>query len=269
MHYAGCGSRARGSTESTCPSFDRSDWAWEYLRRNGDYQADWRETIPRDLPGVLLRDGTTVVRLTRRDLRAEHWGLQAFANPFRPAPHTTVFWLPSRCRGTIRAQCHMTCGVTSPDTFTLDAFDARRTAAIGVDGIPVVWLKGQGFTVALIAPGWDVLTRPAALTFELAGFDQLQAKVECLMLMQRLRKAGTPASSSVPRQTAQRLHLTLRALDGHLAGMTYRQIAVEIFGAARVAADWHSSSRSLKDLTRRLVAKGHQLMKGGYLDLLH
>jgi hypothetical protein len=36
-----------------------------------------------------------------------------------------------------------------------------------------------------------------------------------------------------------------------------------------VAADWHSSSRSLKDRTRRLVAKGHQLMNGGYLDLLH
>jgi hypothetical protein len=266
---AGAVSRARGSIEIACPPFDRSDWAWEYLRRNRDYQADWREAIPRDLPCVLLRDGTSLVRLTRRYLRAEQWGLMAFANPLRSAPHTTVFWLPSRWRSTIKAQCEMTCAVAAPNMFTLDAFHAKRTAAVGVDGIPVVWMKGEGFTLALIASGWDVLTRPAAVTFELAGFDELQTKIHCLELMQRLTQAAAPPSTSMPQQMAQRLNQTLQALDGSLAGLTYRQIAVGIFGAARVAIDWHSSSRSLKDRTRRLVAKGHQLMNGGYLDLLH
>ncbi|MCC6775984.1 MAG: DUF2285 domain-containing protein [Hyphomicrobiales bacterium] len=150
----------------------------------------------------------------------------------------------------------------------LAAVHAKRTAAVGVDGIPVIWVKGRGFSVAVMAAGWDVLTRPAAVTFELAGFDELQAKIECLELLQRLTQTAALRPHSLPQQMTQRLHQTLQALDGSLAGLTYRQIAADIFGAARVAADWHSSSRSLKDRTRRLVAKGRQLMNGGYLELL-
>jgi hypothetical protein len=49
---------------------------------------------------------------------------------------------------------------------------------------------------------------------------------------------------------------------------TYRQIAITIFGEKKVTEEWRSHSQFLKDRTRRLVAKGTELMRGGYRDLL-
>jgi hypothetical protein len=66
----------------------------------------------------------------------------------------------------------------------------------------------------------------------------------------------------------ERLRQALIALDESLKGKTYRQIAITIFGAKVVAEEWWGGSQFLKDRTRRLVAKGKELMEGGYRDLL-
>jgi hypothetical protein len=60
----------------------------------------------------------------------------------------------------------------------------------------------------------------------------------------------------------------LIALDGDLAGASYREIAVKIYGERIVAQSWSSTSRYLKDRIRRLVINGHKLMNGRYLNLL-
>jgi hypothetical protein len=62
--------------------------------------------------------------------------------------------------------------------------------------------------------------------------------------------------------------LTLRALDGRLAGETYRGIARALFGAARVPAGPAWKTHDVRDRTIRLVRTGVDLMQGGYLDLL-
>jgi hypothetical protein len=64
--------------------------------------------------------------------------------------------------------------------------------------------------------------------------------------------------------TDERLHHALIALDESLNGKAYRQIAITIFGEKKVAEEWQRPSQFLKDRTRRLVAKGTELMKGGY-----
>lgn len=66
----------------------------------------------------------------------------------------------------------------------------------------------------------------------------------------------------------ERLQHALIALDESLAGKSYRQIAITIFGEKRVAEEWQGPSLYLKDRTRRLVAKGTELMQGGYRELL-
>jgi hypothetical protein len=60
---------------------------------------------------------------------------------------------------------------------------------------------------------------------------------------------------------------TLRALDGHLSGASYRVIAECIFGRSRVCAEpWKTSS--IRDATIRLVRSGVALMRGGYRKFL-
>jgi hypothetical protein len=70
------------------------------------------------------------------------------------------------------------------------------------------------------------------------------------------------------RQRRQRLTLALRALDGRLAGESYRAIAQGLFGAARASKDRGWKTHDLRDRTIRLVRYGLSLMKGRYLDLL-
>lgn len=60
----------------------------------------------------------------------------------------------------------------------------------------------------------------------------------------------------------------LRALDGRASGAVHREIAIALYGAARVAAEpWKSSS--LRDATLRLVRDGQAMARGGYLALLN
>ena len=61
--------------------------------------------------------------------------------------------------------------------------------------------------------------------------------------------------------------MMLRALDGHLAGASYREIAEHLFERERIEREpWKISS--LRAVTIRLVAGGVALMRGGYRKLL-
>jgi hypothetical protein len=78
---------------------------------------------------------------------------------------------------------------------------------------------------------------------------------------------GRPADPLTRRQREQ-LVLALRALDGHLAGATYREIAEVLFGTTRVPTGSSWKTHDLRGRTIRLVRIGLKLMRGGYLDLL-
>ena len=245
-----------------------SDWAWEFLRRNPAYRSDWRSSIPRHLPVVTLRDGTRLLRLRRRYPRAERWGLFAFTDPARSAPAAPVFWLPGIHGRLIRARGNGAKSSEVGAAAPLAAFASHRFAAIGIDGVPVVTVKGQGLHVALELHDLPVLTWPSSLVFELEQLEGLSRHTECLKILQRFTRPNTAGAPGSIFGSDERLRHALIALDESLAGKTYRQIAISLFGEQRVAEDWRGVSQFLKDRTRRLVAKGHELMNGGYRDLL-
>lgn len=258
-------------TASTCEPtlpLDMSDWAWEFLRRNPAYRNDWRAAVPRRLPIVSLCDGTQLLRLRRRYPRAERWGLFAFTDPASAAPAAPVFWLPAIHGRLIRARGSRTKPNETDAAAPLTAFAASRLAAIGVDGVSVVTVKGQGLHVTLELHDLPVLTRPCSLVFELDRLDDVSRHTECLKILQRFTKPNAAGASGSIFASDERLRHALIALDESLAGKTYRQIAISLFGEQRVAEEWRGVSQFLKDRTRRLVAKGHELMNGGYRDLL-
>jgi hypothetical protein len=249
-------------------SYDGSDWAWEFLRRNPDYGTDWRSSVPRRLPHVTLKDGTHLLRLRRRFPRAERWGLYAFADPSVAARQAPVFWHMAALKQMVRVRA-------APPTYrerltplTLSSFNVDRAAAIGVDNIPVVLMKGPAVHVAVEIHDVAVLTSPFTPVFEIAGFADLNAQTELLKRLHRFAEHAPSAASRSAFAIDERLHHALIALDESLRGKTYRQIAITIFGEKKVAEEWQGPSQFLKDRTRRLVAKGTELMKGGYRDLL-
>jgi hypothetical protein len=61
--------------------------------------------------------------------------------------------------------------------------------------------------------------------------------------------------------------LSLRALDGHMDGASYRAIAEVLFGRRRIPElAW--KTHDLRSRTIRLVQAGLTLMRGGYRALL-
>ncbi|MGE3871343.1 MAG: DUF2285 domain-containing protein [Parvibaculaceae bacterium] len=77
-----------------------------------------------------------------------------------------------------------------------------------------------------------------------------------------------PKGFERPAASGGRLGQILRALDGWQAGLSQRQIGIELFGAARVREEWGEGSDHLKSQVRRLVRRGRWLMEGGYRTLL-
>jgi hypothetical protein len=75
------------------------------------------------------------------------------------------------------------------------------------------------------------------------------------------------AFRAMPDQLRQFHILSLRALDAHLRGESYRTIAEVLLGFHGAKEDWEIDPR--KNQSRRLVAHGLRMMHGGYRILLH
>jgi hypothetical protein len=260
--------RRAGDDAGSRAACDAGDWAWEFLRRNEDYIADWRGSVPRNLPYVTLSDGTKLLRLRRRFPRAERWGLYAFADPSLPGRDAPVFWHTEALKRVVRLNAKKRKGPDLATPRTLADFKVNRRAVVGVDGVPLVLMKGRGACVPVTIEGLPALTAPFASVFELHDLADLPAQTELLKRLQRFTEPDPNVIQKPPFTNDERLHHALIALDESLAGKTYRQIAITIFGEKRVAEEWLGPSQFLKDRTRRLVVKGTELMKGGYRDLL-
>ncbi len=111
-------------------------------------------------------------------------------------------------------------------------------------------------------------TTPAAAVIP---FDaDFVARTDAALRLWRLatsRPLARPPDCLSPRQR-RRLKLILRALDGRLAGHSYRVIAQALFGETRRSTGPAWKTHDLRDRTIRLCRRGLELMRGGYLDLL-
>lgn len=93
-------------------------------------------------------------------------------------------------------------------------------------------------------------------------------RIDALTRMARVwRGRPPPRDTRMTAEQRRRLRLKLRATDGHMNGASYREIAVAIYGEARVNTEpWKTSP--LRDAVIALVEGGLALINGGYLQLL-
>jgi hypothetical protein len=104
-----------------------------------------------------------------------------------------------------------------------------------------------------------------------AVFDRrhLRPRLAALQSLNDVWALGRLPASRLPDDLRlRRLRTVLQALDGWLDGASYRDIAVALFGEARVEADWTDPRRHLRDRVRRAVRRGRALMGGGYRTFL-
>ncbi len=160
--------------------------------------------------------------------------------------------------------------VAAPRNFTrarnLDRLNlaAAQTDHAGPEGRRIILGNGHQLWLPPVGPGEPLA---ALIPFD----DDVPLRIAGLLRFWQhvagQRLSSPPRSMRLTTQRRARLILMLRALDAHLAGATYREIASVLFGDEAVAEPgWKTSP--VRARTIRLVQDAIAMMEGGYFDLL-
>jgi hypothetical protein len=186
-------------------------------------------------------------------------GCDFAVDPTLRANEAELFWLPDwRASVVILVASPTAAGelVFAPSEWP--GLRARRSA---VDGEHLILGAGRDeHQLWLPDPPLKGLPLAAVIPIDKATLHRTEAT-------NRFLRHITGRRSLAPPMLDRRVANTVRALDGHLSGTSYRGIAECLFGAARIGAEpWKTSS--IRDATIRLVRGGVALMRDGYRKFL-
>ena len=156
-----------------------------------------------------------------------------------------------------------------PDALDLGRLRALATVAQAEGGQEYLALSDGWRRLRLdVVEGSVCEGRCVRLDYRLSGFQGLEPRLRTLHGLAVLRRTGIfepklhPAASGLPRRLE-----ALQVADGLSAGGSYRDIAVALFGEARVRADWRKGSDYLLSRVRRRAAEARKMLSGGYRSL--
>jgi hypothetical protein len=231
-----------------------ADLAWEFLRRNPAYRSDYAAFRRGD-----FADGDP----DAEGCRFARWGLSFPADPAQPARLEPVFWRPDIYAQTIVLAAAPS-GAPHAIAYRPTTWPGVFVEQIGCDGHHAL-LRAPDGPHRLWLPQPIPDGTPVACMVPL-GADAAQGAAAILRFWRALTGSGL-AAAPAPDSRLRRLRLSLKALDGHDQGASYRSLAEALFGAQRVADEtWRTSS--LRDATIRLVRTGQLLVGGQYRRLL-
>ena len=252
-----------------CKGLTKTEWAWEFLRRNPDYKRAFIVSRSRLTKIARLNNGTPVMRPKGSQAGASEWGLECFSDPDLSAAQTPVFWSQAALKH--HAEAEAAIAEPGPAQADLDVFRDRNCAAIleHRQGVSVL-LRTPREAIDLQIAGANILLNPVRLSFRIDGLNAVKSRAATLLLL--LQSVQTCTSGNInPLPRHQRLGLlkALVALDCKQSGSSLQDTAI-VFRALRLTRlSWSTiGDESLKKQVIRARNRGLILMQGGYLSLL-
>jgi hypothetical protein len=244
---------------------DGPGWAWEFLRRNDKFLIECRSSRAGQPVEIRHTSGAIYLRPRRKFLRAEAWGLILFPDPAKSSNETPLFWHPDSLTHSVNASV-LKANDNADETLSLNDFVCQRVVLVN-DRTENVIVRSAQESTRLSLMGQSILFGKCKCVFYVEGFSNVTRFAETLRTLNKLRDQVTP---DVCQLNQFELHLRdyLVALDGHLAGRSYRDIAGVIYGSDRVKNVWTNETRFLKETVRRAVRRGIQYMENEYRTLL-
>lgn len=152
---------------------------------------------------------------------------------------------------------------------SLDLWQCDKSLLKTVCGLQMLVLRDAHRRVQLRCSGEDIRLEPFALEPIADEFPDVRGSIQAIELLANLfgpdRKPVKPPDWTVE---ATRHRDALMALDLRIAGLSYRQVAVRLYGEAAVQSDWNNPNQTMKNRLIRSVKRGVQMMNGGYRKLL-
>lgn len=245
--------------------FSLREWAWEFLRRNPDFIADWKRA--QSQYAFYGQDGPTTILLAMTDdLLLRKWGCLYASSPDEDSRSASVFWSPEISGSILYLNATLAADV---EAFTLHQIHSPSVVLEMKGGEQHILFAHDGCWLQVAVEGADIL-KPGRFSLSLSPDRCVsQERRRLLHCFDDLRFSGRIMPSHFqPTKYGRRLCFVVRALDGYLAGADQEEIAIGLIGKKRVAADWKDPLRSLQDRVRRAISRGCFLMQGGYRKFL-
>lgn len=243
------------------------EWAWEFLRRNPDFQAAWQ--IAKLEFGIAGYCAQTAMLVSQHQVpRLSAWGCIYCSDPARDAREAQVIWTPEINPHVLRLSAFSVAEKVEATPFSLREIVSPSILLEMPTGPQHLLFTDGGRRLQLLIHGADV-TRPVRLVTDGAP-DRVLAKpqLRSLQCFNDMRLAGKLHSSHVQRDPiSTRWRRVLRTLDGSLAGAPRKEIARYVLPEYSDAR-WLLPERPLQDRIRRTIHRGHALMREGYRKLL-
>ena len=247
--FTSVGERSASQLSSHLLQLPGRAWAWELLRRNPQYQADFDAGD--------------------HGKAAERWGLLRLEDPAKPATEADTFWSSRLARDVLDLVAQPLRDEGAAPTIALEDLQCRTVQHDGDCGTRNILFAEGGRSLQIAVSGSAPLTNALLLTpvLPIPGFSS-----ERLFAVRRftdLVKHGWLRPSLYPSERgAKRYAHVVTALDGWLEGRPHREIAVTLFGSSWVDRAWNDSGNHLRDRVRRAIRYGRELMDGGYRRFL-
>ena len=181
--------------------------------------------------------------------------------------HARHVWAPEAGTSTLFAAAKpCDAGSASDESIFVPTLPSTEHILVEGDGRQHVVLRAGGHAIQLTIDGADVTAQPVALTLLVRGLTAVDSAFDHLAALRRILR--TPSRQIAgPRWTATMLKLrdALVTLDGRMAGASYREIAIVLYGLDYVERNWWTG---LKECMRRHFLRGLLFSTGRYRDLL-
>lgn len=251
-------------------------WAWEGLRRNPGYNKAWERHRSEPIDVSDQSSGLRHIFLRKPYLEAEAYGLLAFADPELPASEAPVFWRPNLLTGTLQVRLE-SAPKGSAEGFSLASLKCYPTVMDCPDGLRHIRLGGHKFWIQLVSKDLIKMQGDTRVVVILTGTSGARRRLKTIEHLLALHHSDEGETLDIRRAPSRdKLFEGLLAWDVQHAQTdcerkrqgSLRDIAIAIFGEARIAQEW-TSNRSLKNHAVRARDRGRAFVENGYRDLLH
>ncbi len=246
-------------------TLNMSELAWEFLRRNPDYQHDFATLSTQIQKPEIVPSGHRLWKAPDLSATVSHWGLWPLVDPELSALDAPICWLPNTGAAVLAATATRA-PVAAEADLSLGTLGSVRHIVVRSDGAQCLLAHNTDLSIALEIRGDRIVDAPINLTFNMHRLSYAAKAALWLSNLPGLLATPQRRISRTPRR--KHLRDALVALDGHQAGAEYRDTAHIIFGRAQVAAAWSKSNRAMKDSVIRSLNRGRDLARGGYLRLM-
>lgn len=185
-----------------------------------------------------------------------------------PANRADVFWYPNGCCKSLAVYARERGHPGFGSVVSLELWPCRKALIKTVCGLQMLVLSDAYMRVQVRFAGSDIRLQPFALEPVIENFPKIRSSTQLIDVLAELYGAARPSPHSPIWSVESTRHRdALMALDLRLAGHSYREIAIELYGQSTVDADWNDPNLTMKNRLIRSVKRGQAMMNGGYRAL--